>query len=431
MSRHPHRRLLLILALGLVLRLGFVVYRQATVPAGRLLMDAHGVYDDQLEYDTTAWNIVAGNGFWSSDYGGSPYFSEPAYPLLVASIYAVGGHHPALVLLVQALLGTLSCYLLYRITRKWLGLRPGLLAALLLALHPNHIFYTAFLMGETLKVFMVILLILAVLHSLRRPGWTSLAAAGLAAGAAAMTRIVVLPYLVLLTFLYIIVFRGVRAARWSFAVYLLAAVAVLLPWSWRNHTLTGVFSPVHPRAGRMLAESSDPYSAKRLAHDPQYRQGAAAGVDQETRQAMESSEKSGLPGMIAGTLRLWGSRLGRTPGEALWLLGARFVGFWKLYPQGGPYALRIFQAYSLILNGGIFLLAALACLRPRLRASALAALLLLIGTFVAIHLLYQTVPMRYRMPIEPALIMLAAAGSPLVDRRRIPPSMHLDSPSEP
>ena len=79
---------------------------------------------DSEFYDRSARAIVAGD--WLGD---RPFFMNPFYSYFLAAIYALLGAEYWWVGLVQAVLGTSSCYLIYALGRKLWSAQIGLLAA--------------------------------------------------------------------------------------------------------------------------------------------------------------------------------------------------------------------------------------------------------------------------------------------------------------
>ena len=146
--RDPVRwTVLAILLLALALRLGFVL----TLPAGPF-------YGDEQLYGN--WATLYARA-WAAWFGGSggPTLLEAfraslqkgeAYAAMVGLIYSVFGAQPRAVLILQALLDTTTCLLLYGLARALGGVRAGLIALALAALYEPFIFSAARLLTETL-----------------------------------------------------------------------------------------------------------------------------------------------------------------------------------------------------------------------------------------------------------------------------------------
>jgi len=409
-SFHTRAWVVAVLCVAFGLRAGFVVYRVVTDPSSSQIVNIPGKNDDQVDYDTTAKNLLAGRGFWSSDRGGSPYVAEPGYPLVLALLYLLLGKNLFLVKMAQALLSTATCYLVFRIGKETKAEKAGLVGALLLGVHPNHVYYPAFILSETVRVFAVALMMLFVVRAVASPSNRSFLWAGLAGGAAASTRIVVLPYLFVMAGLLVVLRRRDRLPAWPAGLFLVAGLAVLAPWSVRNYLLTGVLSPVRPDVGQMLVDASDPYSLERLENRPDFKATRRQFMKEDSLRERERLAESGVIRSLLGVGRLWYARFAEAPQEMATLLGRRFLEFWKLYPRGGDFAFPAAQAYSFLVNLIMIVFGIVGAVRSDLSAGVRGSIVVLVAVFLGVHLLYHTVPMRYRMPIEPALLLLAGAG---------------------
>lgn len=189
-----------------------------------------GLTGDEVGYDLLARNLLAGHGL-SFDGSTPTALRPPLYPAFLAAHYALGWP----VLVTQALLGLATAWLVYR------GVRAVLPAAAPLALWvgmlcPLNAIYYGRLLTESLSAFLLTAAVVAVTVS---TSWAACAAGGLCLGAACLTRDVFLPLLVLLPAL-LIRLAGARRA----ALYGLCALAVIVPWTFRNLQVLGSPVPV-------------------------------------------------------------------------------------------------------------------------------------------------------------------------------------------
>ncbi len=140
---------------------------------------------DPLFYDS--WAVRIAGGDWLGRAEGV-FFQDPAYPYLLALLYALFGHDYLAATLVQAVLGSLIPPLLYLAARRWLDTPAALIAALLAAVYPPAVYYD----GLILKTWLGVLLATASLLALSRAVGTARpapwVAAGLVLGAATLAR---------------------------------------------------------------------------------------------------------------------------------------------------------------------------------------------------------------------------------------------------
>ncbi len=99
---------------------------------------------------------------------GFPGDLPPGYPLFLRGIYAIfGAHNYRAVFTVQALLSTLTVFMIYRVGRAVSGERAGLIAAAVAAVYPNFIIYNLTTLTETVSVLFVVALLGAIVSGIR------------------------------------------------------------------------------------------------------------------------------------------------------------------------------------------------------------------------------------------------------------------------
>jgi 4-amino-4-deoxy-L-arabinose transferase-like glycosyltransferase len=178
---------------------------------------------DGQSYDEWARRLAAGD--W---IGSEVFYQTPLYPYLLGLIFTIVGHSLGAVRILQALFGTASCVLIAIAGRSFFSRRAGLVAAALLAIYPEAIFFDGLIQKASLDLLLMSGLITAIgaFRTWRR-GW-QVALAGLILGAFVLNRenaFVLIP--VLIAWL-LLAFRGEPIARrLAWAGTSLAGVLVL------------------------------------------------------------------------------------------------------------------------------------------------------------------------------------------------------------
>lgn len=273
----PDRAVWLLVALGLVLRIVWVVVVQRPATVG-----------DPVSYVFHANQLSRGLGFNSARVamlqgaGHLPLGELPptafypiGYPLFLAAIFrivrafGVDGTNESYALvygIVHAFLGAATVYLVARIARRIASPRAAVAAAALVALWPNLIGYTASANLETLYLFLLAAAILVLLPALDDAPVTTtrLVAAGAILGAAAQVR----PLVALAIPGVLVAFRR-RPERWRAAivhtlVITATMVAILVPWTVRNAVVMPEPVPVTTGTGDALCISRYPGSNGRF-----------------------------------------------------------------------------------------------------------------------------------------------------------------------
>lgn len=197
-------------------------------------------YDGSLvdEGDYRSYYQAARHFLNRGDFNNSHFLVRPpAFPLLVA----LAGLNAALVITFNALIGALLTPLTWLLTRR-LGLAQGgaLLAALLVAIDPLSIRYTAFLGPGSLAFAGALAMMVGLLALLqaRRQGrailWAALAALMLLLSVYARPSIYALPLILVVWLLW------TRRARWpAIAIFAIISLAGMQLWVNHNATVLG------------------------------------------------------------------------------------------------------------------------------------------------------------------------------------------------
>lgn len=196
---------------------------------------------DARHFDQWGQEIAA--GAWR---GEQVFYQAPLYPYFLGSVYALSGHAPGLVRLLQCLLGALAAVGTAAATTRFATRRAGLVAGGLAALYAPAIWYDLQLEKTSLATSLTaLLLFLMVARGRERaPRWPFLA--GLVLGALVLLRenaaVLALP----LAWAFA---RdgGARARR--LGALALGVALVLTPVAWRNAELGGAFLPTASNAG--------------------------------------------------------------------------------------------------------------------------------------------------------------------------------------
>src|SRR5213594_702281 len=121
-TRGEWRWVFALLALALVLRVGFVLFEQP------------GFYvEDSLDYDR------AGRAFLETGHFDARYYRFPLYPLVMAASYKVFGTGLAPSRIIQAIFGAATCLCVWTLGRRLFGIRAGLVALFGAAVFPVHV----------------------------------------------------------------------------------------------------------------------------------------------------------------------------------------------------------------------------------------------------------------------------------------------------
>jgi 4-amino-4-deoxy-L-arabinose transferase-like glycosyltransferase len=257
----------LIVLIAALLRFGHVQIAEVQEP----------IRGDAIQYVSYAWNLVHHGVFSAAEPGEAvppaDGFRDPGYPTFLGAIMVVSDSTESWyrsVLLLQALLGTLTVagviHLGLRLLPSWAALAAGMLAAI----WPHHVTASGYLLTETLFGFLLVAALCLLIEAARRKALAWWILAGLAFGLAASVNAVATPFALGLGAM--LLWR--RLVDWRAAAALVLA-ALLMPtlWQIRSMGLEGTLRS-SDRATMNLVQGSWPeyrlaWQAARIRNEPE------------------------------------------------------------------------------------------------------------------------------------------------------------------
>jgi 4-amino-4-deoxy-L-arabinose transferase-like glycosyltransferase len=218
-------------ALAVVLRLAY------------FLIVRHGglTEPDSTDYLALARQLASG-GYHSVaglSQGGFPVDLNrpPGYPAFLVAAN-LGGHiSPERSALVQVLLGAIFAGGLTYVVGRWLGLRTGVIAGVMIALDWSTVINTPLVLSDILFAMLYAAGIALVAVSLQRHGAGAALAGGIVLGLAALVK----PIGLVAVIAVLIVVAVAPKRNWRAAWCLAAMALVTVPWAVRNDDRYGVF----------------------------------------------------------------------------------------------------------------------------------------------------------------------------------------------
>ncbi|MCS6944599.1 MAG: glycosyltransferase family 39 protein [Sutterellaceae bacterium] len=363
-------------------------------------------------YFSRARDLAAGNGYAE---GGHPTAYWPVgYPAFLAALFSVFNSSVLVGQLANLVLAAATFPLLYAVAKQTLQSETAArLALLLLAVYPNNIAYVALLLTETLFTF---LLLLATWLLLKSRGIIWLLAAGLTFGLATLVKsqtiLLIVPVVVLAGW-----------ARWSWAplwtgigrsvVVLVAAAAVVAPWSWRNYLVFGEWVMVSTNGGMALLCGNNPsvvgdYWRDFSCDDPIF-DGVKFSVEDQLAADRRARARAfqwirDNPGDFVGMFPKKFFRLWAPDGEAEWAyqLGSPLYDENVLAFRTVRIANQVLYTFVLIAAAAMLVIAAIRGAPPLVFLGAAIA-----AVHTAVSLVFSG-QSRYHFPTMPFLIMYAA-----------------------
>jgi 4-amino-4-deoxy-L-arabinose transferase-like glycosyltransferase len=399
--------------LALALRLALVL------TAGRTdVFNEHAVgfaFNDTLFYRGVGEAIAHGDGFSFLGYPTAHW--PPGYPAALAAVFTVFGVSSKGALVFNAVVGAVTVPLVYLVALRAFGRSAAILAAAVLAILPGQILMGDVILAETLYTFELVGFF-ALVAVLDRRLW-SLAVLGVVAGLAALTRGEGL------LFPLIVLAAGAGRGTWrtalrQTAVVALVMVLVVAPWTIRNGHVAHAFVPVSTNATSSLWQGHNPHASGEamtgLVAAPARLKGARGEAESARvlrRRAIDwavhhpGRELELIPLKLEALLRsdsnviaLWIDAPGQRP------LGhpADEVARWA--------ANATWAALFVVFVGAVVLFG-----RSLWANRLVRAMLVFIALALPLYGFVYFGGWRYRMPLEPLMIVVAAGGAVMARER--------------
>ncbi len=364
------------------------------------------------------WGAEIARGNW---LGTESFYQAPLYPYFIGGLYWIFGIEQTTVRIAQAILGATACAGLAYAGRRFFSPKTGLLAGGLFAIYAPAIFFDGIIQKTSLGSFLVSMLLAAMATLAHRPRrlwmWSGL---GLVLGAWILTRenaVVLLPLLpVWLAFGWGKTSRRTRLAWLGFVG--LGLMLILFPVALRNRVVGGEWHLTTSQFGPNFYIGNSQFANGRYLPLKQDR----GGPEYERMDATELAEADLGRTLTPGEVSAYWTKMALSDirsDEARWfrLMARKWFLVWnnaEIIDTEDIYT----HAEASWLLGGLLPFWHLGGLAPlAILGAALAwrswrrhgVLVLFIAAYaLSVSLFY--VFARYRFPLVPPLVLLAAAG---------------------
>jgi hypothetical protein len=245
------RDLVILLAVALVLRIGFLLLVLSNLKPAELLSNS----PDTRIYVNTARGLL-GMGPSGSD---AIFIFGVGYAAFLTPLFFIFGLTAIPILLVQIILSSIGCLLLYELGRELTGSKEvGLLAGYLAATSITSISLAAFVLSDCLFFFLLLLSCLLFLRGMNSGGRGYFIGSGLIIGVAVLVRAIGQFWPLVMIILAGILptpavsnrsLRGSMAFRRNALLAPLIACVIIGGWVMRNYALEGVATLSFASAG--------------------------------------------------------------------------------------------------------------------------------------------------------------------------------------
>ena len=300
---------------------GLYVYQQRSAPDF-----GHPVGDAEFFHQ---WGGTFAEGQRFTD---GPYYRAPLYPWVLGTVYKLLGVGPLAPRVVQVVLGSLTCGLLFAIGRVLFGRVVGVLAGLAAASYWILVYFTGELLIPTLVTFLDVLLVLTLLGAHQRRCLGLWGLSGLILGLSGIARPNVLLFAPVVLIWIVMIGDHRRGRILSGAVFTAGCLIPVLPVTIRNYVVGDDLVLISSQGGVNLYIGNNPqadgFNVVLPGTRPHWRDtylDQIAIAERAEGRALKPSEVSGY------YLRQTCKFVADSPGTALGLLFSKLKYFWNGY----------------------------------------------------------------------------------------------------
>ena len=394
-----------IFLLALLMRLIFFFamgkYMVLTAPAGM----------DGLEYHCIALNIV-NHHFYSRNFyvneprdvirtGKKPTVArEPGYPFFIAAIYSVFGPSSDAVRLIQIILSSFVCVITFILGCKIFNKATGLLAGLISSCYPYLVYYASSYSRETFYAFLLIMSVYSLYRYIESKRKLHLILLGVFLGISNLTNMVSAAYV-----FCIFVLLAVKKFYKEIVILACILLAIQLPWIIRNYIVYKAFIPGACVGGQnMYLGIEAPFEDMGTPREQIWR-----STDKVVVEAMKLNEIEQDRFFYKSAFK----RIIQKPFKLIARMPEKLVKMYRFYPYRGrtslPHNEKLLMFTSIFSYGIIFPFFIYGFIISFKRFSETVHILLPIMLFTFVYMITMAI-LRYRLPIESLIIILACYG---------------------
>jgi 4-amino-4-deoxy-L-arabinose transferase-like glycosyltransferase len=276
--------------------------------------------------------------------------------------------------------------------------KGGWIAATIAVVFPTWVLYSSLVESDIPAAVLVTLMTWMLLEGYRRQSLLWIAGAGIFWGAATLVRAVSLVYAPGIVLWLLLIMPGWKRRLATVVDAIVPFACILAPWAMRNIHVHGTFVLISTQGGFALYEGNNSTVTGILAIDDHhfYKTLAQRYLEEQYSEVARSKL------FQADAVKF----IYENPWRFAQLCFIRFIQFWKFYSPRAPLSDNLIMTASFGVALPFFLIQ---MLRLGWRRGPEMLLLLIILCQTGVHVVYIAV-VRYRLPIEPFVIVMAIPG---------------------
>ena len=363
------------------------------------LISSGGEIDDRDAYFMLGRNIASTGKFIDAD-GHFTAFRPVLYPTALAAVIKILGTSAVGIFALNALLGSISVFCVYLITKRLIGPAAAALAAAAVAIEPYLVLISADVMSESLFIPLGLLVIYFVLAADDRSK-SGAVLAGVFLALLVLCRPEGIVFIVPALIGFLALKKSASVRRTSVIIFLCVLCGIYSVWAYRNYIRFNTFIPFTTHGGYTLF----------LGNNKSFYESASRG-----RKWDDAAFESWTRMNDAGTVRMNELEkndyfykeakefIRKNPRRFFHLMWLKFLRFWRPYPHGvsgmiaGTSAAYTVLLYVLSIAGAVVLFIK--------RKRDFLIIIIPIILICIVHMIYWS-QIRFRVPLHQLFVILS------------------------
>jgi Tfp pilus assembly protein PilF len=352
------------------------------------------------------------------------FFRAPLYPYFLALVYKIFGHDFFMARLIQFLIGSFNCVLIYLVGKKVFNRRVATIAGVIASLYGVLIYFDGELLLPVLEVFTGLLVILTCIQAKEKPQAKRWLLCGMLLGFSALARPNILLVGVAFFIWIILMYRVKSKIHPKSLLYAgclaLGTILIISPITLRNYIKGHDFVLIASQGGMNFYIGNNPQSDGASAILPGSRSTWWGSYEDAITLAEKVTGKSLKPSEVSRFWYMEGLNFAVTqPFKFLKLMLKKFILFWNgneisnnkdfyFFARSAPLLKLLIWRFIIYFPFGLFAPLALVgiILSHKTKKDILILEIFLLVYMITVILFFVTE--RYRIPVLPVLILFTA-----------------------
>lgn len=384
--------LVLVFVLSLALRVAYTLFL-------RLYLKTPIINDENI-YTDYALSLRDHHQYVVSCQGYARF--TPVFPMLLFVVFKIFGVKIILAGILNSILSSLIPIVMFLTAKRVFSIKAATTACLIAVIYPYYIYYSPLLVTEIMLTLLILLSMLCILRFAESLSYLDLAASAFFLGLSCLTKPIALGFPLLVIAYIFIKAISLKKKLLSSTLYLIVFIALISPWSIRNHLVIGTFK-LSTDTGKVFFGGNNFLPSRERVEIGTYNFDGPE-IDTIVYPGLFEKSEAERDSLL---FKLGVKELSQNYKKIPKLLFLKFIKFWSVRPDPTKRSWTRNDLISLLTYGLILIFFVIGFFKTFRLKEKIFIFHLLIIYFNVVALIFWGTP-RFRLPISPYIIMLAS-----------------------